>query len=81
MGTAGRARELMGSILRILVIVTLALVAYELLMQYRQPGARARAGGRFEQVKRLGRKARQVALIYVCVIVLSGIARIAGWID
>jgi hypothetical protein len=70
----------MGSILRILVIVTLALVAYELFMQYRQPN-RARVSGRFAQVRQFGRKARLVALIYVCVIVASGIARIAGWID
>ena len=71
----------MGTLLRILVIVTIALVAYELLMQYRRPKGEVPAGGRFAQVRMLLRKARQVALIYVVVIVVSGILRITGWIE
>lgn len=72
----------MGTLLRILVIVTIALVAYELLMQYRRPkGECVGVGGRFAQIRQLLRKARQVALIYVVVIVVSGILRITGWIE
>ena len=56
-------------------------VAYELLMQARRPKGEVPAGGRFAQVRLLLRKARQVALIYVVVIVISGILRISGWIE
>ncbi len=70
----------MGTMLRILVIVTLALVAYEMFTRYRHPDAPP-LSGRFAQLRLLARKARLVALIYVCVIVVSGLARLAGWIE
>ena len=66
--------------LRILTIVTLAMIAYMAFMQWRAPSS-AEARGRLAQIRFFARRARLVALIYVGVIVLSGLARIAGWIE
>jgi len=66
--------------LRILAIVTLLMIAYLAFEQWRAPVSPA-ARGRLAQVRFIARRARLVALIYVCVIVLSGLARIAGWIE
>lgn len=70
----------MGTMLRVLVIVTVALVAYEMFTRYCRPDAPPLTG-RFAQVRLVARKARLVALIYVGVIVLSGLARLVGWIE
>lgn len=66
--------------LRILVIVTVILIAYALFLKWRAPSSPV-AQGRWAQMRTMARKVRLVALIYVCVIVGSGLARIAGWIE
>ncbi|MGE3856921.1 MAG: hypothetical protein AB7G21_08185 [Dehalococcoidia bacterium] len=66
--------------LRILTIVTLVMIVYLAFEQWRAPSSSV-ARGRLARIRFIARRARLVALIYVCVIVLSGIARIAGWIE
>ena len=66
--------------LRVLTIVTLVMIAYLAFVQWRAASS-PEARGRLQQIRFFARRARLVALIYVCVIVLSGVARIAGWIE
>jgi NADH:ubiquinone oxidoreductase subunit 4 (subunit M) len=69
----------MGTLIRWLTLVALAVVVYMIFTQAGPPG-RSGLAGTLAKLRLVARKARLVALLYVLVIVISAVLRLMfGW--